>query len=52
MTRVLIAEDEQRIASFIEKGLRSQGYSTLIVDNGFDADADHVEHGPGVGAAW
>jgi DNA-binding response OmpR family regulator len=37
MTRVLIAEDEQRIASFIEKGLRSQGYSTLIVDNGFDA---------------
>lgn len=37
MTRVLIAEDEQRISSFIEKGLRAQGYSTLIVDNGFDA---------------
>ena len=37
MTRVLIAEDEQRISSFIDKGLRSQGYSTLIVDNGFDA---------------
>lgn len=37
MTRVLIAEDEQRIASFIEKGLRAQGFSTMIVDNGWDA---------------
>ncbi len=37
MTRVLIAEDEQRIASFIDKGLRAQGFSTMIVDNGWDA---------------
>ena len=37
MTRILIAEDEHRISSFIEKGLRSNGYSTLIVDNGLDA---------------
>lgn len=37
MTRILIAEDEHRISSFIEKGLRSNGYATLIVDNGLDA---------------
>ncbi len=37
MTRILIAEDEQRIASFIDKGLRAQGFSTMIVDNGWDA---------------
>ncbi len=37
MTRVLIAEDEQHIASFIDKGLRAQGFSTMIVDNGWDA---------------
>jgi two-component system, OmpR family, response regulator QseB len=28
--RILIAEDEPRIASFIEKGLRSHGFSTAI----------------------
>lgn len=30
MTQILIAEDEPRIASFIEKGLRSQGYTTVV----------------------
>ncbi|HEY9826548.1 MAG TPA: response regulator transcription factor [Stenomitos sp.] len=30
MTQILIAEDEPRIASFIEKGLRSQGFGTTI----------------------
>ncbi len=34
MTRILIAEDEPRIASFVEKGLRSHGFSTLVVDDG------------------
>jgi len=34
MTRILIAEDETRIASFVEKGLRSHGFSTLVVDDG------------------
>jgi DNA-binding response OmpR family regulator len=30
MTRILIAEDETRIASFIEKGLRSHGFTTEV----------------------
>ena len=28
MTRILIAEDEERIVSFLEKGLRASGYAT------------------------
>jgi DNA-binding response OmpR family regulator len=34
MSRILIAEDEQRIASFVEKGLRANGYSTTVVADG------------------
>ena len=34
MSRILIAEDEPRIASFLEKGLRAHGYSTHVVDGG------------------
>lgn len=34
MHRILIAEDEPRIASFLEKGLRANGYTTTIVSNG------------------
>ena len=34
MARILIVEDESRIASFLEKGLKAQGYSTFVVDNG------------------
>ncbi|MBW4667508.1 MAG: response regulator transcription factor [Cyanomargarita calcarea GSE-NOS-MK-12-04C] len=30
MNRILIAEDESRIAAFIEKGLRSHGFTTAI----------------------
>jgi len=37
MNRVLIVEDEPRIASFLEKGLRAAGYVTTVVDNGVDA---------------
>ena len=37
MTRILIVEDEERIVSFLEKGLRSSGYSTLAVSTGADA---------------
>jgi DNA-binding response OmpR family regulator len=37
MTRILIAEDEGRISSFIDKGLRAAGYSTDVVVNGNDA---------------
>jgi DNA-binding response OmpR family regulator len=34
MNRVLIAEDEHRIASFLEKGLRSNGFTTTTVSDG------------------
>jgi DNA-binding response OmpR family regulator len=34
MTRVLIAEDEVRIASFLEKGLRANGFATTAVTDG------------------
>jgi DNA-binding response OmpR family regulator len=39
MNRVLIAEDEPRIASFLEKGLRAAGYVTTVVTSGVDAAA-------------
>lgn len=34
MNRILIAEDESRIASLIEKGLRKNGFTTAIADDG------------------
>jgi len=34
MTQILIAEDEPRIASFLEKGLRSNGFTTAVADTG------------------
>ncbi len=34
MTRVLIVEDEGRIASFIEKGLRADGFTPTVVSDG------------------
>jgi two-component system, OmpR family, copper resistance phosphate regulon response regulator CusR len=37
MSRILIAEDEARIASFIEKGLRSQGMTTTVAATGEEA---------------
>ena len=47
MNRVLIVEDEPRIASFLEKGLRAAGYVTTVVGSGVaavgyarDADVD------------
>ena len=36
MSRILIAEDEPRIASFLEKGLRAKGFTTTLVENGND----------------
>ena len=39
MTRILIAEDEERIVSFLEKGLRANGYTTVAVGTGPDAVA-------------
>ena len=37
MTRILIAEDEDRIVSFLEKGLQANGYTTIAVRTGTDA---------------
>ena len=34
MTRILIAEDEARLASFLEKGLRSSGFTTTVASDG------------------
>jgi two-component system, OmpR family, copper resistance phosphate regulon response regulator CusR len=34
MTTILIAEDEQRIASFLEKGLRGAGFQILLAGDG------------------
>jgi len=35
--RILVVEDEARIASFLSKGLASNGYTTSVADNGRDA---------------
>jgi two-component system copper resistance phosphate regulon response regulator CusR len=35
--RILIVEDEARIASFVQKGLRAQGYSTMVAAEGHEA---------------
>lgn len=37
MPRILVAEDETRIASFIEKGLKSAGFGVETVADGVDA---------------
>jgi two-component system copper resistance phosphate regulon response regulator CusR len=37
MSRILIAEDEDRISSFIDKGLTAAGFTTEIVRSGPDA---------------
>ena len=37
MSRILIAEDEHRIASFLEKGLRANGFTTTIASTGPEA---------------
>jgi len=34
---ILIADDEARIAAFVEKGLRAAGYATRVAGNGTDA---------------
>ncbi|NJO47709.1 MAG: response regulator transcription factor [Oscillatoriales cyanobacterium RM2_1_1] len=37
MSRILIAEDEPRIAAFLEKGLRANGFTTAIASDGREA---------------
>ena len=45
MNRILIAEDEERIASFVERGLRSNGFLTTIVEDGETAYQEAVRGG-------
>ncbi|MFW6186449.1 MAG: response regulator transcription factor [Actinomycetota bacterium] len=37
MASILIAEDEERISRFIQKGLRAAGYTTTVVEDGVSA---------------
>jgi DNA-binding response OmpR family regulator len=37
MSRILIAEDESGISGFLEKGLRAEGFTTLVVEDGHSA---------------
>jgi DNA-binding response OmpR family regulator len=37
VSRILIVEDEPGIASFLEKGLRAEGFTTFVVDEGVSA---------------
>lgn len=37
LNRILIAEDEPRIAAFLEKGLRATGFTTAVVEDGHEA---------------
>ncbi|HEV3407095.1 MAG TPA: response regulator transcription factor [Gaiellaceae bacterium] len=39
MSRILMAEDEARIASFVEKGLRANGFATEVASDGDTAYA-------------
>jgi DNA-binding response OmpR family regulator len=39
MSRILIAEDEPRLSSFLEKGLRAAGHTTTVCDDGVKAAA-------------
>lgn len=39
MNRILIVEDEPGIASFLQKGLRAEGFSTLVAEDGLSAAA-------------
>ena len=42
MSRILIAEDEARIAAFLEKGLRANGFTTAVAEDGHEALAQAV----------
>jgi DNA-binding response OmpR family regulator len=39
VSRILIAEDEPRIASFVQRGLEAEGHSTMVVRDGIEAAA-------------
>jgi two-component system, OmpR family, copper resistance phosphate regulon response regulator CusR len=37
MNRILIAEDESRVAAFLEKGLQKNGFVTVVAEDGQQA---------------
>ena len=37
MNRILVVEDERRLASFLEKGLRANGFATTALEDGVSA---------------
>jgi len=39
VSRILIAEDEPRVAAFLDKGLRASGFTTTVAADGDGADA-------------
>jgi DNA-binding response OmpR family regulator len=39
VARILIAEDDVRVSSFVERGLKARGYSTLVVPDGERAES-------------
>jgi len=43
--KILVVEDNKKVASFIEKGLREEGYAVDVAHDGVDA----VPHSIGVG---
>ena len=34
MNQILIVEDESRLAAFLQKGLRKNGYVTVVAEDG------------------
>lgn len=45
MKRILIAEDEARIATFVQKGLNAEGYVTTVVSDGQSAYEEGRSYG-------
>lgn len=43
MYRILITEDEPRIATLLEKGLKAKGFTTAIASDGYEA-LELVQH--------
>ena len=43
--RLLVVEDEQRIANFIERGLKEEAYVVDVVNNGVDAFVEAIANG-------
>jgi DNA-binding response OmpR family regulator len=39
VARILIAEDDPLIGSFLQKGFRAQGFATFLIDNGEQAES-------------